>query len=127
MRWPVVAPDRADQGSCRALSLQVAVVMWKIFYRKRHVGVVEELAVLVAVEIEGRGDECLGSDRFPHPPRQFGLRARDAAYGHGPVQAEIDAVERFAGLDLGDHPADEGFIGVSGDPSGSHIGLWPQR
>src|SRR5713226_3969630 len=97
MRGLVVAPDCPHQGSRRALSLQVAVIMRKIFYGERHVGVSEKRVILIAVQIEGRGDEYVGADRFPYPARQFGLGARHAAYRHRPVQAEIDTLERFAG------------------------------
>ncbi len=103
MRRLVVAPDRPHQGSRRALALQIAVIMRKIFHRERHVGVFEELVVLIAMKIEGRGDERFGANRFAHPPRQFGLGAGDAAHCHGAVQAKINAVERFFRFDLGDH------------------------
>ena len=41
------------------------------------------------------------------------------------LQAEIDAVERPLGLDLADHLADQGFIGVLGNPSRPCAGFWP--
>jgi hypothetical protein len=105
--------------------LKVAVVVRKIFHRERHVGVFEELAIFIAVEIKGRGDEYFGTDRFPYPSRQFGLWARDAAYGHGPVQAEVNTFERLVRADLSDHFADEGFIGILSDPSRSRVGFGP--
>src|SRR5712672_1584392 len=126
MRGLVVAFDRPHQGSRRALSLQVAVIVRKIFYGKRHVGVSEKRVILIAVEIEGRGDDYAWADRLAYPACQFGLGARHAPYRHRPMQAEIDALERRAGVDLGNHPADEGFIGVLGDPSGADRGFRPQ-
>jgi hypothetical protein len=101
--------------------------MRKIFHREGQVGVFEELVVLIAMKVEGRGDKRLGTDRFPYPPRQFGFRPEDAAHGHRPVHTEIDPVERLLGLDLGDHLANERFIGFAGDPSRAGAGLRPQR
>jgi hypothetical protein len=85
----------------------------------------EELLILIAVEIEGRGDQGVRTDDLAHPPRQLGLRARHAAHRHRPVQAEIDAVERLFGFHLGDHLADQGFEGLLGDPARSHVGFRP--
>src|SRR5260370_15740237 len=123
----VVASDRPHQGSRRTLSLKVAVVVWKIFHGERHVGIFEELVVLISVEIEGSSDKHFGSNSFPYPSRQFCLRARYAAYRHGAVQAEIDTVEWAFGFDLSDHLANKRFIGVESDPSGSGTSFWPQR
>jgi hypothetical protein len=101
--------------------------MRKVFDRERHVGVLQEFLVLVAVQIEGRGDEGIWPDGPADPPCQLGLRPRHAAYTHGAVQAEIDAVERAVGLDPGNHLADESLKGLFGDPSRSGAGPWPQR
>src|SRR5204862_2906015 len=55
-RW-VVAADGADQHAGRALALQAAVVVREVFRAEREVGLTQELGVLVAVRIEGGGDE----------------------------------------------------------------------
>ena len=94
MCGPVVAPDRPHQGSRRAFALQVIVVVREIFYAERHVGMLQERLVLIAMKVEGRNDERAGSNGFPDPPRQVCFGPWDAAHGHRPVQAEIDTVER---------------------------------
>ncbi len=78
----------------------------------------QELGILVAMRIEGADDE--GShfaDDLADTPRDIGLRSRNAAHAHRPVQAEIDAVERPCRLQAGDHPAEQGLVGFLRDPA----------
>ena len=123
----VVAADRAHQHARGALALQVFVVMREIFDGKAHVGVLEELVVLIAVQIEGRGDNGLRSHHLARPARQLRLRPQHAAHRHRAVDAEIDAVERAGGLQSLDHLAGERLEGLFGHPARTHIGLRPQR
>src|SRR5262245_30833926 len=43
------------------------------------------------------------------------------------MEAEIDTVERAMRLELSDHPANEGLVGLLRDPPRARAGLRPQR
>src|SRR5262245_20857380 len=103
----------------------MAVVVRKVFDRERHVGLSQELLVLVAVRIEGADDEGAATNDLAHPPRQLRFGPRHAAYAHGAVQAEIDAVEWPLPLELRDHLSSEGLVGLARDPPRAGTGTGP--
>lgn len=80
------------------LALQIAVVMREIFRREGEVGIAQEGLVLVAMRIEGGGDDGVPPDRLPHAARDLRLGARHAANAHGAVDGKVDAVDRRRGL-----------------------------
>ena len=86
--------------------------MREVLHAEGHVGGCQEFLVLVAVRIEGADDEGAAPDHLAHPPRDVGLGLRHAAHAHRAVQREIDAVPFPAGLQLGDHAAEEGLVGL---------------
>ncbi len=123
VRRLVVAADGADQRARGALALQVGVVMREVFHGERHVGVAQERLVLVAVRVEGAGDERRG-------PTTSRTRRASSASGRGtpraamaPCTAEIDAVERARRRSSSIIRADEGLERLLGDPAGPGAGL----
>ena len=123
----VVAANGAHQHARRALALEVAVVVREVFDREGHVGLGQEFRILVAVRIEGADDEGLAPDHLADAAGDVGLRSRDAAHAHRPVQAEIDPVERPLLLQAGDHPAHKCLVGLFRDPARAGAGARPQR
>ena len=61
---------------------------------EREVGVAQELGVLVAMRIEGAGDEASRPNHFAHATRDVASGSRDIAHAHRAVQREKGAVER---------------------------------
>ena len=82
MRRLVITFDRPHQGPRRAFALQIAVVVREIFHRERHVRELEKFLVLIAVRIEGRGDEGFG-------PTTSRTRRASSASGRGTPRTAI--------------------------------------
>src|SRR6266481_1203554 len=113
----VVAADCADQHASRALALQAAVVMREVFGAEREVGLAQELGVLVAVRIEGAGDEGVAAHDLAHAAGDVGLGPSHAAHAHRAVEGEIDAVPCPAVLELGEHAAEKVLVCLRRDPA----------
>ncbi len=123
----VVAADGADQHAGRALALQAAVVVREVFRAEREVGLTQELGVLVAVRIEGAGDEGVAAHNLAHAAGDVGLGPRHAAHAHRAMQGEIDAVPSPTTLELGDHAAEKVLVGLPRDPARTGTGPGPER
>ena len=123
----VVAADRTDQRACRAFALQIAVVVRVVLHAEGQVGIPQEILILVAVRIEGAGDEGLGPDHLADTARELRFGLGDIAYPHRAMQGQIGAVERPLRLELGDHLVDEVIVGAFVDPTGAGAGLRKQR
>src|SRR6266481_3594772 len=113
----VVTADGADQHASRALALQAAVVMREVFGAEREVGLAQELGVLVAVRIEGAGDEGVAAHDLAHAAGDVGLGPSHAAHAHRAVEGEIDAVPCPAVLELGEHAAEKVLVCLRRDPA----------
>ena len=77
--------------------------MREVLHRERHVGVAQEFLVLVAVRVECPDDEGATADDLADTAGDVGFRPRHASNAHCAVQGEVDAVERPARLEVGDH------------------------
>ena len=83
----------------------------------------EPLVVLIAMRVEGTGDEDIGADDLTDAASELGLGAGHPGGAHGAVEGDVDAVEFAGGLELGDHLADEVLVGVGREPAGAGTGL----
>src|SRR5262249_29856135 len=113
----VVAADGADQHASRALALQAAVVVREVFRAEREVGLTQELGVLVAMRIEGAGDEGVATHDLAYTAGDVGLGPCHAAHAHRAMEGEIDAVPSPTVLELGDHTPEQLLVCLRLDPA----------
>src|SRR5262244_1077743 len=105
----------------------MAVVVREIFRAEREVGLTQELRVLVAMGIEGAGDEGVAAHHLAHAAGDVGLGPRDAAHAHRAMEGEIDAVPSATILELRDHAAEKVLVGLRRDPARAGTGPGPER
>ena len=91
--------------------------MREVFRAEREVGLAQELGVLVAMWIEGAGDEGVAAHDLAHAAGDVGLGPRHSAHAHRAMEGEIDAVPSLAVLELGEHPAEKVLVGLRRDPA----------
>ena len=106
-RGRVFTSGRQPQGTRRALPLDVGVVVGEALGDEGEVGVLEELAVLVPVQVEAAGDGHVRSDHLAETPGDLGLRPGHLAHRHGAVQRQVDAVHGELRPQLGEHDVHE--------------------
>jgi hypothetical protein len=107
--------------------LEMIVIVREILDCESQVCVTEERFILVAVEIECRGDDGTWTHNLPHAPGELSLGPWHTAHGHGAVEAQINAVEWTFGHKAGQHAAHEGLISLGRDPPGPGTGFGPER
>src|SRR5690242_9363267 len=105
----------------------MAVVVRKVFRAEREVRLTQKLGVLVAVRIEGAGDERVAAHDLAHAARDVGLGPRHAAHAHRAMEAEIDALPSATALELDEHAAEKMFVGLRRDPARAGPGSGPER
>src|SRR4030095_13898215 len=104
-----------------------AVVVREVFRAERAVGLTQELGVLVAVRIEGAGDDSVAAHDLAHAAGDVGLRPRHAAHAHRAMEGEIDAVPSAPVLALGEHAAEKVLVCLRRDPARAGTGPGPER
>src|SRR5215470_4929276 len=105
----------------------MAVVVREVLRAEREVGLAQELGVLVAVRIEGAGDEGVAAHDLAHAAGDVGLGPRHAPHAHRAMKGEIDAVPCATVLELGEHAAEKVLVGVRRDPARARPGPGPER
>jgi len=89
----------------------------EIFRAEREVSLTQELDVLVAMRIEGAGDEGVAAHDLAYAAGDVGLGPRHAAHAHRAMEGEIDAVPSLTVFQLGDHAAEKVLVGLCRDPA----------
>ena len=111
-RGPVLVAGRQPQRPRRALALDIGVVVGKALGDEGEVGVLQELAVLVAVQVERPGDGHPGADHLAEAPRDLRLGAGHVPHRHGAMQCEVDRVDGQLFPQLGKHGVHEVVEGL---------------
>src|SRR5262249_57598651 len=99
------------------LAVEAGVGGGEVFRAEREVGLTQELGVLIAMRIEGAGDEGVAAYDLAHAAGDVGLGPRHTAHAHRAMQGEVDAVPSATVLELGEHAADKVLVGLRRDPA----------
>ena len=108
----VFASRRDPQRARGPLPLDVGVVVGKTLGHHGEIGMLEELAVFVAVKVERAGDGNVGPDEFAEAAGDLGFGTGNVADRHGAVQREVHPVHRHLALQVGQHQVHEVVEGL---------------